>query len=259
MNRSRLLGVFCVLGLTLITNYVQAAAVVTSSTRTLLASTTANFGSPDFQSFTTTDPNVVFFGDFVSASSSGADFFYFCDPVDPTCVPDFLTYDATAQAVQSSFLAYDPISNTATVSAQIQADLFINDPLGFSTTAQAQSLVDVSFDLSTSYNYALTLELVGSDAVFDVIGASGLTFNTPGNYSVAGVIGPGSYTVHANASANYNAAPFLLALAAPSAFAPGTQSGVGFNFGISAVPVPPALWLFGSGLMGLVGIARKKA
>ena len=27
---------------------------------------------------------------------------------------------------------------------------------------------------------------------------------------------------------------------------------------ISAVPIPPALWLFGSGLMGLVGIARKK-
>jgi hypothetical protein len=28
---------------------------------------------------------------------------------------------------------------------------------------------------------------------------------------------------------------------------------------ISAVPIPPALWLFGSGLLGLVGIARKKA
>ena len=27
---------------------------------------------------------------------------------------------------------------------------------------------------------------------------------------------------------------------------------------ISAVPVPPALWLFGSGLLGLVGLARKK-
>ena len=27
----------------------------------------------------------------------------------------------------------------------------------------------------------------------------------------------------------------------------------------STVPVPPALWLFGSGLLGLVGIARKKA
>ena len=27
---------------------------------------------------------------------------------------------------------------------------------------------------------------------------------------------------------------------------------------VSAVPVPPALWLFGSGLLGLIGIARRK-
>ncbi|MEA2093077.1 MAG: hypothetical protein U9P11_00765, partial [Pseudomonadota bacterium] len=27
---------------------------------------------------------------------------------------------------------------------------------------------------------------------------------------------------------------------------------------IPAVPVPPAVWLFGSGLLGLVGIARRK-
>ena len=30
------------------------------------------------------------------------------------------------------------------------------------------------------------------------------------------------------------------------------------NFSLSAVPVPPSVWLFGSGLMGLVGIARRK-
>ena len=30
------------------------------------------------------------------------------------------------------------------------------------------------------------------------------------------------------------------------------------NFSLQAVPIPPALWLFGSGLLGLVGIARRK-
>ena len=30
------------------------------------------------------------------------------------------------------------------------------------------------------------------------------------------------------------------------------------DYGISNVPIPPALWLFGSGLLGLVGIARRK-
>ena len=27
----------------------------------------------------------------------------------------------------------------------------------------------------------------------------------------------------------------------------------------SPVPIPPALWLFGSGLLGMIGIVRKKA
>lgn len=34
--------------------------------------------------------------------------------------------------------------------------------------------------------------------------------------------------------------------------------GDAFNVGVSAVPVPAAVWLFGSGLIGLVGISRKK-
>ena len=28
---------------------------------------------------------------------------------------------------------------------------------------------------------------------------------------------------------------------------------------VSAVPIPPALWIFGSGLLGLIGVAMKKA
>ena len=31
-----------------------------------------------------------------------------------------------------------------------------------------------------------------------------------------------------------------------------------FAFDVTAVPIPPALWLFSSGLLGLVGIARRK-
>ena len=34
--------------------------------------------------------------------------------------------------------------------------------------------------------------------------------------------------------------------------------GDDFNIGVSAVPVPAAVWLFGSGLLGLIGIARRK-
>lgn len=30
------------------------------------------------------------------------------------------------------------------------------------------------------------------------------------------------------------------------------------DFGFSAVPVPAAAWLFGSGLVGLIGVARRR-
>lgn len=35
-------------------------------------------------------------------------------------------------------------------------------------------------------------------------------------------------------------------------------SASGFNYGSAAVPLPAALWLFGSGLVGLAGVARKR-
>ena len=34
---------------------------------------------------------------------------------------------------------------------------------------------------------------------------------------------------------------------------------VGATVTVSAVPVPPAVWLFGSGLLGLVGVARRRS
>jgi hypothetical protein len=40
---------------------------------------------------------------------------------------------------------------------------------------------------------------------------------------------------------------------------PGLSSTNGIISNVSLVPVPAAVWLFGSGLLGLVGIARKKA
>jgi len=37
-----------------------------------------------------------------------------------------------------------------------------------------------------------------------------------------------------------------------------TPTGVGSEVTINAVPVPAAVWLFGSGLLGLVGVARRR-
>ena len=38
----------------------------------------------------------------------------------------------------------------------------------------------------------------------------------------------------------------------------GAFLGFGANFDFTAVPVPAAVWLFGSGLLGLVGVARRR-
>ena len=42
-----------------------------------------------------------------------------------------------------------------------------------------------------------------------------------------------------------------------SAGSPGDYIRVLTNFSPSAVPVPAAVWLFGSGLLGLIGVARR--
>ena len=46
--------------------------------------------------------------------------------------------------------------------------------------------------------------------------------------------------------------PDTMPASVPSRTLPGS------NFGQAAVPVPAAVWLFGSGLLGLIGVARRK-
>ena len=47
-------------------------------------------------------------------------------------------------------------------------------------------------------------------------------------------------------------APSMMPSSIPSHTLPGS------GFGQAAVPIPAAVWLFGSGLLGLVGLARRK-
>lgn len=39
----------------------------------------------------------------------------------------------------------------------------------------------------------------------------------------------------------------------------GNVTGSSYSMTVTAVPVPAAVWLFGSGLLGLIGVARRKA
>ena len=54
----------------------------------------------------------------------------------------------------------------------------------------------------------------------------------------------------------------LAGLVAYGVDANGDRTGVEFQvdpFTIQAVPIPAAVWLFGTGLIGLIGVARCKA
>ena len=47
--------------------------------------------------------------------------------------------------------------------------------------------------------------------------------------------------------------------ATPATWTFSAQNAASYSMSITAVPVPAAVWLFGSGLIGLAGIARRKA
>jgi hypothetical protein len=83
------------------------------------------------------------------------------------------------------------------------------------------------------------------------------------------ILGPGPYT-NANSSIAGNAPhnPFIqesatFTLAVAGATADTVISDVVFSFGtngetVPAIPIPAAVWLFGSGLLGLIAIARRR-
>ena len=83
------------------------------------------------------------------------------------------------------------------------------------------------------------------------------------------IIGPGPYT-NANGSINDNDPhnPFVdqsatFTFAVTGATADTVISNVLFSFGTTpgtnvGIPIPAAVWLFGSGLLGLIAIARRR-
>ena len=103
-----------------------------------------------------------------------------------------------------------------------------------------------------------------------VSGPAGMTFTTLGDQSIlaGGVIAAqGSYTVTYSTGISGITGLRLEALEDPSlpgGNGPGLHPANG-NFALNEmtlqgtlVPVPPAVWLFGSGLIGLIGLARRK-
>lgn len=103
--------------------------------------------------------------------------------------------------------------------------------------------------------------------------------NNPGTYGLLGTNWGGNATFNATGAVGSSLYFMLAAETCQSGFggancpttgvnpqftfAPGqwnlSTAGVLSYNGVSAVPVPAAVWLFGSGLLGLVGVARRRA
>ena len=104
---------------------------------------------------------------------------------------------------------------------------------------------------SVDYGFATCIfcgptDVLGATDIFDV-------------YSLTFEVAADAGTVSTNAVLSIGAVGNLwLGADGLTDVTPGALDFHGATINISAVPVPPAVWLFGSGLLGLVGVARRR-
>jgi len=148
----------------------------------------------------------------------------------------------TLSGAQPQGCAIDPAQVICGAGPTTTADRYINptDFVGPDSIGTGTSLV---FSSSGTGDYS-TLWFGG--------GLSGLLTLTSGYVSGAALGG----------TATYDAATFAGLGLTPGNYEWTWGSGASadsFTLNVGAVPIPAAVWLFGSGLLGLVGVARKKA
>lgn len=115
------------------------------------------------------------------------------------------------------------------------------------------SIFDGSQTLTAVLNW-VDIATVGTGGILNVLGAANLNniaySGTNGDLLALFNAGTGTQT----ATFQFTSPTSLTDLFTTST----TTTSTSFSGSINPIPVPPALWLFGSGLLGLVGIARRK-
>jgi hypothetical protein len=227
----------------------NAAVVLLSEFRSVSAN--ASINTPEGSDSASTSRNSL--GDF-------ADF-------DESVEIDLSLENASANGTAQQSSQISTTSITASGAATASAEITAIDPF-FSTFADANGNTNLSVDFQVDTPQLFDLSGVVASSVFsgfssgqaDVSlrsqdGSVNISFSTPffdGNttpFDLSGTLFPNIYTLSANANIGANA------------FGEEAVSGAAdfsFDFNVAAVPIPPAAWLFGSGLLGLVGIARGK-
>lgn len=124
-----------------------------------------------------------------------------------------------------------------------QASTVVYETTGFLSGAVVPGFANPSFTITTGGNYLATL----SDLSFGPMGFSTLLMSVSSSInSLGNTSSPGSFRFTASPGTYF-------------ANVVGSPTGLGGIFGlqISQVPVPATAYLFGSGLIGLLTIARK--
>ena len=258
VKKSWLMGAVCACVTTMSSFTVNAASTVTSLTGTIEVMAEAG-GIVDHQVINR-PPSTLSWIDAVNASSifiapplaAGDPSYCFDNPGTPECMESYT--EVSAYADTNSTIAASGehfIANGTTEAAAF------TDSLEYPGVAESYALSSFGlfFSLDSAYNYSLIGQTVGwAEVDLSTVGLFGGPNPSSGvllPFSSSGVLAPGDYSLYAYAVADDmvfgHPDPVFSHYSVELILSP-----------VATVPVPAAVWLFGSGLLGLVGIARRK-
>jgi hypothetical protein len=131
---------------------------------------------------------------------------------------------------------------------------FVSNGIGLATSVEVDVFVNVGSPLQVDANdFEATVTLMQSDVGdwFFVDVSSANIFLNSGQEFTIGLTPNGPFDLGVGVSDPYSAGDMYFNSSIQS-------SDFAFRTHMSAVPVQAAVWLFGSGLIGLVGLARRK-
>lgn len=137
---------------------------------------------------------------------------------------------------------------------------------GVLSLSAGTTALDLYYDVAgdTSYGYDFTLDITGIGSISNVGGGDSGLGNAFGSGwrqlggDIYGETGNSVLGFSFNFTASEGAALYISGLYTDSNFMDASISSSNIAT-VSAVPVPAAAWLFGSGLIGLFGITKRKS